>query len=240
MVRFTYPVRIHVLRRFLAFSVGVGFWLVSATFVRAATQGEERQGTILILGDSIAAGYGVSPGEDFPALLQKKITASGLRYKIVNAGVSGDTSAGGLRRIDWLLRRPVDVLVLELGGNDGLRGMAPAVTRSNLQQIVDRVGEKFPAARILIAGMKMPENMGRDFAREFEELFPALAKKNGLALIPFLLEGIAADRRFNQPDLIHPNASGHAVVASNVWKALEPILREPSATRNPRDESPKR
>lgn len=218
-------VRFRAFFRSSALTLGVGLLAALYGLARAAEQAESGRGTVLILGDSLAAGYGVAPDEAFPALLQEKIVAGGLRFKIVNAGVSGDTSAGGLRRLNWLLRRPVDVLVLELGGNDGLRGFAPSLTRSNLQQIIDRTRETHPAARVVIAGMRMPESMGRDFAREYEELFPALAKQNNAALIPFLLEGIGAHPRFNQTDLIHPNSAGHALVASNVWTSLEPILR---------------
>lgn len=181
--------------------------------------------TILFLGDSLAAGYGVQPEEAFPALIQEKIDEANLPYTVVNGGLSGDTSAGGLRRINWMLRRPVEVLVLELGGNDGLRGINPAETRTNLQQIIDRTRAKNPDAKIVIAGMQMPANMGEEYTAEFKELFPSLARENGAALIPFLLEGMAADPKFNQPDLIHPNPEGHKIVAGTVWRVLEPVLR---------------
>lgn len=188
--------------------------------------------TILFLGDSLAAGYGVQTEEAFPALVQEKITAAGLPYKVVNGGVSGDTSAGGLRRINWMLRQPVDVLVLELGGNDGLRGINPKETRSNLQQIIDRVTAKNADVKVVIAGMQMPANMGEEYTAEFKALFPSLAEKNGATLIPFLLEGIAADPQFNQPDLIHPNPEGHKIVAETVWTVLEPLLRGHAPKRN--------
>jgi len=180
---------------------------------------------VLILGDSLADGSGVSRSQAFPALLQEKIDAAGLPFKIINAGVSGDTSAGGLRRIDWLLRRKTDVLLLELGGNDGLRGMSPELTRSNLQGIIDKARKKNPEIRIIIAGMQMPENMGKHYAEKFKQVFPDLAKANQCALIPFLLEGIGADPRYNLPDLIHPNPEGHKIVATTIWKTLEPTLR---------------
>lgn len=193
------------------------------------------KGTVLVLGDSIAAGYGVDVSEAYPALLQRQIDAAGLPYTVVNAGVSGDTSAGGLRRIDWLSKRPIDVLVLELGGNDGLRGIPVASTRTNLQGIIDKSRARNPSVRIVIAGMQMPPNMGPQFTAEFRELFPALAKANQSALVPFLLEGVGGRPEFNQPDLVHPTAEGHQIVASNVWKVLEPILRVgPSGTAGQR------
>jgi acyl-CoA thioesterase-1 len=180
--------------------------------------------TILVLGDSLAAGYGVEPSEAYPALLQEKISAAGLNFTVVNAGVSGDTSADGLNRINWLLRRPVNVLILELGGNDGLRGISPSTTATNLQTIVDRVKQKYPQAQIIIAGMQMPPNMGETYVTAFRDIFPTLAKNNHAALVPFLLEGVGGKAELNQPDHIHPNAAGHRIVADNVWKVLKPIL----------------
>jgi len=180
--------------------------------------------TIVVLGDSLAAGYGVEPSECYPALLQEKITAAGLNFTVVNAGVSGDTSADGLNRINWLLRRTVDILVLELGGNDGLRGIPPSATATNLQTIIDRVKEKNPQTQIVIAGMQMPPNMGETYTVAFQNIFPALAKNNHAALVPFLLEGVGGKSELNQPDHIHPNAAGHRIVADNVWKVLKPIL----------------
>ncbi len=189
---------------------------------------------MLILGDSLAAGFGVELETAFPALLQSKINSRDLPFSVVNAGVSGDTSAGGLRRINWLLRRPVDVLILELGGNDGLRGIQPVTTRSNLQQIIERTREKYPRVKIVIAGMRMPDNMGEEFTREFQEVFAGLARANRAALIPFLLEGVGGNPDLNQPDLIHPNAEGHGIVAEHVWGTLEPILTElADSAKNP-------
>jgi acyl-CoA thioesterase-1 len=180
--------------------------------------------TVLILGDSLAAGRGVDPEESFPALLQEKIRQRGWNDSIINAGVSGDTSAGGLRRLDWLLRQKIDVLVLELGGNDGLRGIQPAATRTNLQSIIDRTKERYPAVQVIVAGMKMPPNMGEQYQKEFENLFPELAKKNEAHLVPFLLENVGGHPELNQGDGIHPTADGHRIVAENVWKILEPVL----------------
>ena len=181
---------------------------------------------ILILGDSITAGYGLEPDESYPALLQKKIDARGWKFRVVNAGQSGDTSASGLARLDWLLKNRVDVLVLELGGNDGLRGLPPETTRKNLQAIIDRTKQKYPEARIIIAGMKVPPNMGCDYAARFEATFRDLAKQNQAALIPFVLEGVGGIHELNLPDGIHPTAKGHEIVAQNVWKALEPVLKD--------------
>ena len=180
--------------------------------------------TIVVLGDSIAAGYGVEPSEAYPALLQEKIKAAGLNYTVVNAGVSGDTSADGLNRINWLLRRPVDVLILELGGNDGLRGLPVSMIATNLQMTIDRVKQKYPQARIVIAGMRMPANLGEAYTTAYRDIFPTLAKNNHAALVPFLLEGVGGKAELNQPDHIHPTAAGHKIVAENVWKVLKPVL----------------
>jgi acyl-CoA thioesterase-1 len=180
--------------------------------------------TILVLGDSIAAGYGLDPEEAFPALLEKKITRAGLNYTVVNAGESGGTTAGGLRRISWYLRQRVDVLLIELGGNDGLRGIPPQETAKNLQGIIDKVRQKYPAAKIVISGMQMPENMGKEYVTEYREIFPKIAKANGATLVPFLLEGVGGKPELNQPDRIHPTAEGHRIIAETVWKTLKPLL----------------
>jgi acyl-CoA thioesterase-1 len=180
---------------------------------------------VLFLGNSITAGYGLDPSQAFPARIQEKIDAKGWNFKAVNAGQSGDTSTGGLSRLDWLLRNRIDVLVLELGANDGLRGVPSEVTKKSLQTIIDRTREKYPKAKIVIAGMKVPPNMGRDYGRRFESIFPDLAKRNNASLIPFILEGIGGVRKLNLPDGMHPTAKGHEIVAANVWKVLEPVLR---------------
>jgi acyl-CoA thioesterase-1 len=180
---------------------------------------------VLILGDSLAAGYGIQREEAFPALLQKKIEAAKLPYRIVNGGVSGDTTAGGLRRIDWMLKQPVDVLIVELGGNDGLRGIPPAETKKNLQGIIDKAKQKYPQVRVVVAGMQMPPNMGEDYTKAFAEVFPAVAKANQATLIPFLLEGVGGHADLNQQDGIHPTPKGHEVVAENVWKVLATVLK---------------
>jgi acyl-CoA thioesterase-1 len=183
--------------------------------------------TVVFLGDSITAGYGLdNPGaEAYPALIQEKIRAASLPWRVVNAGVSGDTTAGGLRRLDWILRQQVDVLVVALGGNDGLRGIDPNVTRDNLQAIIDRARLKQPAIRIVLVGMQMPANMSEEFAQRYREIFPALADKNHTPIIPFLLEGVGAVPELNQPDLIHPTARGQSVIAGTVWTYLRSVLQ---------------
>jgi len=180
---------------------------------------------VLFLGDSITAGYGLELSQAYPALIQQRINQEGLSFRVINAGQSGDTSAGGLSRMDWLLKNKVDVLVLELGGNDGLRGLPVEVIRKNLQAIIDRAKKQYPQIKIVVAGMKMPPNMGGQYSREFEAMFAALAKKNSAALIPFILEDVGGVRQMNLPDGIHPTAKGHEIVAENVWKVLAPVLR---------------
>lgn len=182
--------------------------------------------TILFFGNSLTAGYGLDPSEAFPALIQGKTDSAGLKYKTVNAGVSGETSAGGNARIDWILKQPVDVFVLELGANDGLRGIPVTETRKNLQSIIDKVKAKYPKAKLVLAGMQIPPNMGQEYAVQFKNLFPELAKKNDMALIPFLLQGVAGIRELNQQDAIHPTAAGDKIVAQNVWNVLENVLKK--------------
>jgi acyl-CoA thioesterase-1 len=197
-------------------------------------QAPSQRKTVVVLGDSLAAGYGVEPQEAFPTLLQEKISAAGLNYTVINAGVSGDTSSDGLNRINWLLKRKIDVLILELGGNDGLRGVPVATTKANLQSILDRVKQKFPNTKIIIAGMRMPPNLGDDYTTAFRGLFAELAEKNHAALVPFLLEGVGGKPELNQPDHIHPTSEGHKIVAENVWKVLKPVLMESvPSTRSP-------
>ncbi len=180
---------------------------------------------LVVLGDSLSAGFGVDPAEAWPARIQEWIRGARLPWKLVNAGVSGDTTAGGLRRLDWVLRRPVDALLIELGGNDGLRGLPLEATRTNLQAVIERTRAKYPEARIVIAGMKMPDNLGEAYTRQFEGLFRDLAEKHRLVLIPFLLDGVGGRPELNLPDQIHPNAEGHRRVATNVWNVLQPVLQ---------------
>ena len=180
---------------------------------------------VLFLGDSITAGYGLEESQAYPALIQAKIDAKRWNFKVVNAGQSGDTSAGGLARLNWLLKNRIDVLILELGGNDGLRGLPVEATKKNLQAIVEQTKKKYPEAKIILAGMKVPPNMGRDYGKSFDAIYPELAKRNQAPLIPFVLEGVGGVRELNQPDGIHPTIKGHEMVAANVWKMLEPVLR---------------
>lgn len=180
--------------------------------------------TLVFFGDSLTAGYGLDQEEAFPALIQRRIAATGKSWRVVNAGLSGETTAGGRRRLDWILRQPVDLLVLELGANDGLRGIPLTETRANLQAMIDRVRAANPRATVVLAGMQMPVNMGPDYTRDFARIFPELAEANHLPLIPFLLEGVGGSPELNQADGIHPTVEGHRIVADNVWKVLSPLL----------------
>jgi acyl-CoA thioesterase-1 len=179
---------------------------------------------ILFVGTSLTAGLGLDPSEAYPAIVQAKIDAAGLRYRVVNAGVSGETSAGARTRIEWLLRQPVAVLVLETGANDGLRGQDPEATRASIQAILDEARRREPPPRLVLAAMEALPNYGEAYRRRFRAIYPELARANGATLVPFLLAGVAGDPALNQPDGIHPTAAGHERVAENVWKALRPIL----------------
>jgi acyl-CoA thioesterase-1 len=180
---------------------------------------------VLFLGTSLTAGYGLSLEQAYP-VVQSKIDSAGLDFQVVNAGVSGETSAGGLRRIDWLLQQPVAVLVLELGANDMLRGQDIAAMRANLQEIIDRTRAAHPNVRIVIAGMQAAPNLGEPYGREFAATFVELADENDAELIPFLLDGVAGIPELNLPDGNHPNAEGQRLVADNVWQVLGPVLQE--------------
>lgn len=188
---------------------------------------------ILFFGNSLTAGYGLDMSLAFPNLIQQKIDSLGWHFVAVNAGLSGETSAGGYRRIDWLLRQPVAALVLELGGNDALRGIDLTVTKRNLQGIINKTRDKYPDVKIVIAGMLVPPNFGQTYARQFRDLFPALAETNQAYLIPFLLAGVGGSPQLNQPDGIHPTAKGHRIIAENVWQVLRPVL----AKMNPIEKS---
>ena len=180
--------------------------------------------TILFLGTSLTAGLGLDPDSAYPQLIQRKIDASGLPYQSVNAGVSGETSAGLLRRLDWVLRRPADVVVVETGANDGLRGQSVDATRNTIGQVLTRIRNERPDATILLAQMEAPPNLGQQYTSAFSAMFPDLAREHGVTLIPFLLEGVAGLSRLNQSDGIHPNDEGERIVADNVWRVLEPLL----------------
>ena len=179
---------------------------------------------ILFFGDSLTAGYGLSTEVAFPALVEESLNSKGKECKVINAGLSGETSAGGLSRIDWILRQPIDIFVLELGANDGLRGLPLSETRKNLQKIIDKVKTKNPAVKIVIAGMMVPPNMGPDYSAEFQKVFPSIAKKNNATLIPFLLKDVGGIEKLNQPDGIHPNVEGHRIVAKNVEEVIEKLF----------------
>lgn len=202
----------------------LGCLLFAGSLLVAAPAESTPRPTLVVLGDSLAAGYGLDPAQAYPAVLQRHLAQAGFPHEVLNAGVSGDTTAGGLRRLAWLLRRPVDVLLVALGGNDGLRGIAPSVTRSNLLAIVRETRAKHPAARIVIAGMQMPPNLGPEYVREFQAVFPAVARETKSVLVPHLLEGVGGRPELNQPDLIHPTARGQELIASNVWAVLKPVL----------------
>lgn len=182
--------------------------------------------TILFFGNSLTAGYGLDPTESFPSLIQQKIDSAKLPFNSVNAGVSGETSAGGNGRIDWILNQPVYVFVLELGANDGLRGIPVGETKKNLQAIIDKVKKKYPNAQMVLAGMQIPPSMGQDYALKFRNLYTELAKKNNMTLVPFLLEGVGGIKELNQPDGIHPTSIGAKILAQNVWNVLEPVLQK--------------
>ncbi|WP_345235239.1 arylesterase [Hymenobacter saemangeumensis] len=188
----------------------------------SAATGKKR---ILFFGNSLTAGMGLDPEEAFPALIGQKIDSAGLGYEVMNAGLSGETTAGGRSRVGWVLRQPVDIFVLELGANDGLRGLPLADTRRNLQAIIDTVRKKSPDAKIVLAGMQMPPNLGASYAADFSKIYPELAQKNNATLIPFLLEGVAGHVELNQRDGIHPTAEGDRIIARTVWKVLLPLLQ---------------
>ena len=178
--------------------------------------------TLAVLGDSLTAGFGIGREEAFPALLQERLRREGYDYRVVNAGVSGDTTAGGLRRVDWVLRTRPSIVIVALGGNDGLRGLSVDAMRENLEEIIARI--RASGARVLLAGMRVPPNYGGEYARAFAAAFPAVARKAGVSLMPFLLDGVAGDPGLNQPDGIHPNARGQQVVAARLWPYLTPLL----------------
>ncbi|MEO8934925.1 MAG: arylesterase [Xanthomarina sp.] len=182
--------------------------------------------TILCFGDSITAGYGLNDSTDaYPAILQQKVDSLKLNYTVINSGVSGETTAGGKSRINWVIKQPVDIFLLELGANDGLRGVPLSETRSNLQTIIDVVREKSPKTIIILAGMELPPNMGQAYTSEFRQLFADLAQKNNLAFIPFILKDVGGIASLNQNDGIHPTVEGHKIVAKTVWHTLEPLLK---------------
>jgi acyl-CoA thioesterase-1 len=201
--------------------------LVAVLLITAVvpTSRAETAGRIVILGDSITAGYGVDRSQAYPSLLQRKIDEAGLPFKVINAGVSGDTTADGLRRLDRVLGRGADILLIALGANDGLRRISPEITVANLNEIIKEARARNPGVKIILAGMQMPSEFGAGFTAEFQALFPRVAKENRTKLIPFLLKDIGGISRMNLPDRVHPNPKGHARIAETVWDTLERLLR---------------
>jgi acyl-CoA thioesterase I len=182
--------------------------------------------SVLFLGTSLTAGYGIDPDQAYPALIQRKIDSSGLPYRVINAGVSGETSAGAIRRVDWLLQQPLAVLVVETGANDGLRGLSTDSLRSNIRAILKRAKELQPSVKLVLIGMRIPPNYGRAYSQSFEAIYPELARETGATLVPFLLEGVGGISSLNQPDGVHPTAQGQRKMAETVWRVLEPVLKE--------------
>ena len=181
--------------------------------------------TVVFLGTSLTAGLGLDPEQAYPALIQKKIDSAGLDYRVVNAGVSGETSAGALRRADWLFQQPVSVLVVETGANDGLRGLPADSLRANIQAIFDRAKRLQPPPRLVLLGMRIPPNYGRTYSQQFQAIYPELARANNAVLVPFLLQDVGGIASLNQPDGVHPTAEGQRKMAETVWQVLEPVLR---------------
>ena len=179
---------------------------------------------ILFFGTSLTAGYGLDPTDAYPSLIQKKIDSLKLNYKVINGGLSGETSAAGKSRIDWLLKQPVSIFVLELGANDGLRGLSIRETAANLQAVIDKVKARYPEVKLVMLGMQMPPNMGAKYTTEFKAVFSSLAEKNKMTYVPFLLEGVGGVARLNQEDGIHPTAEGQKILAENVWLKLRDLL----------------
>lgn len=181
--------------------------------------------TILFVGTSLTAGYGLDPDSAYPLQIQRMIDSAGLRYSVINAGVSGETSSALLRRLDWLLRQPFEVIVIETGANDGLRGIPIETMRANIEQIVQRVRIRRPGARVVLVQMEAPPNLGLRYTRQFRSVFPEVAQKSDAVLLPFLLQEVAGNPDLNQADGIHPNYAGERIVARNVWKDLRPMLK---------------
>lgn len=199
---------------------------VTTNVVSTKTENTTNNKRIVVFGDSLTAGYGLEDVEGaYPGLLQQKIDSLQLGYTVINSGISGETTAGGKNRIDWVLNQKPSVFILELGANDGLRGVPLTETKMNLQYIIDAVKTKYPSTKIVLAGMQIPPNFGQDYTNEFKNIFPALAQKNQVALIPFLLENVGGIPSLNQSDGIHPTAKGHKILAENVWEVLAPILK---------------
>ena len=198
----------------------------SAASGRAAATNSIRKPVVLFFGTSLTAGYGLSPEQAFPALIEKLAAAAELPITAVNAGLSGETTAGAARRIDWVLRTPADVVVIESGANDALRGLSPESARANLERVVQAVRKKQPRAKIVLVAMEAPPNFGATYTKAFRAIYADVARKENLPVVPFLLAGVAGISKFNQPDGVHPNAAGERIVADNVWRGLKPIIEQ--------------
>ena len=186
---------------------------------------QTKKKNVLFFGNSLTAAYGLDPSEGFAGLIDQRMDSLGLNYRGINAGLSGETTAGGLSRIDWIIeQQAVDVFILELGGNDGLRGLDPVDSKKNLQGIIDKVKTRFPEVKVVLAGMEAPPNMGDQYTKKFRSMYPELAKENKVELIPFLLQNVGGIPELNQRDGIHPTAKGHRIIAENIWKVLQPLL----------------
>lgn len=194
----------------------------------ADIQQQEEPLRIVAFGDSLTAGYNLAPDKAWPALLEQLLNEANQPAAVTNAGISGDSSAGGSRRISWTLRQPVDIFILALGANDALRGSSPQVTRRNLQTIIDAVKNTYPDAHILIAGMLAPPNLGESYQQDFAAIYPQLAEENQSALLPFLLEGVAGNPELNLSDGIHPNEKGQKIIAQLVLEHLLPMISKPT------------
>jgi len=197
----------------------------------AQAPAKDARKTILFVGTSLTAGYGIDPQQSFPALIQRRLDSLGLNYEAVNAGVSGETSSGAVHRLPWLLKQPFDIFVLETGANDGLRGLPIDSLSANIQYIIDEVKRTHPSAKILLIGMEALPNMGRSYVTGFRRVYEDLAKKNQVTFLPFLLQGVAGIDTLNQPDMVHPNPRGAAILAETVWGTLRGMLNESAKSR---------
>ena len=230
------------MQKVLKFSYFLGFLLLAGCGEQAAkkdspkpkspeteemqTREDNSTGVVLCFGNSLTAGLGLDMEDAFPAVIQRKIDSLGFDYKVINAGLSGETTASGKNRLNWVLNQETDIFILELGANDGLRGINLAETRENLQAIIDMVRAKNPETIVVLAGMQIPPNMGPEYTAEFRKIFPELAEKNKALLIPFLLKDVGGVPELNQDDGIHPTREGHKIVAQNVWEVLQPALQK--------------
>jgi acyl-CoA thioesterase-1 len=210
----------------MSIAKGGGAGAVAGGVASSTSATSVRTPVVLFFGTSLTAGLGLDPGQAFPVLIEKKAQSEGLPIKAINAGLSGETTAGAARRIDWVLRTPADLVVIEGGANDALRGLSPDAARVNLEQVIAAVRRKQPSAKIVLVQMEAPPNFGAAYTRSFRAIYADIAKKEGIPLLPFLLNGVAGIPRLNQADGIHPNLAGERIVADNLWSALKPIIAQ--------------